>query len=229
MTPPSIDRTAGFTLLEAVVATALMAMILTALATITRQWLPNWNRGVVRVQANEQLARGLERLSEDLAAALFIPAGAATKQPLFDGTQNAVLLVRTTFGPNAKTGLDVVRIAEVATDEGRVVLRTRLPFVPNTYQLADLAAKVTGDPVVLLRRPYRVDFAYAGPNGSWQPTWRSAAMLPSSIRINFLNIATNASVSAATSVRATLPAECVTAASPAGCLATLHDERPKSL
>ena len=43
---PSIGRarhnsTAGFTLLEAVIATALMAMILAALATVTRQWLPN--------------------------------------------------------------------------------------------------------------------------------------------------------------------------------------------
>ena len=39
------DTRAGFTLLEALVATALMGLILAALATITAQWLPNWDRG----------------------------------------------------------------------------------------------------------------------------------------------------------------------------------------
>lgn len=31
----------GFTLIEALVATLLMSIILTALATVTAQWLPN--------------------------------------------------------------------------------------------------------------------------------------------------------------------------------------------
>ena len=39
------SRIAGFTLVEAMVATALMGMILAAIATVTAQWLPNWNRG----------------------------------------------------------------------------------------------------------------------------------------------------------------------------------------
>ena len=33
-------KTAGFTLLEAMIAMALMALVMTALATITAQWLP---------------------------------------------------------------------------------------------------------------------------------------------------------------------------------------------
>ena len=41
---------AGFTLLEVLLATLLMTVILGALATVTAQWLPNWNRGIVRVQ-----------------------------------------------------------------------------------------------------------------------------------------------------------------------------------
>ena len=86
--PQRLDRTAmaGFTLIEALVATALMGLILAALATITAQWLPNWNRGVVRVQRNEQVALGLERLASDLAAAQFIPASQQTRKPFFDGT-----------------------------------------------------------------------------------------------------------------------------------------------
>src|SRR3954447_25537122 len=47
------DSTGGFTLLEAVIALALMGIILGALATISSQWLPNWNRGIGRLQREE--------------------------------------------------------------------------------------------------------------------------------------------------------------------------------
>ena len=43
----------GFTLFEALVATALMGVILAALTMLTSQWLPNWNRGIARVQRTE--------------------------------------------------------------------------------------------------------------------------------------------------------------------------------
>ena len=53
---------AGFTLIEVLVATLLMTVILAALATVTAQWLPNWNRGMARVQRAERLAIGLEQI-----------------------------------------------------------------------------------------------------------------------------------------------------------------------
>ena len=39
------------------------------------------------------------------------------------------------------------------------------------------------DPVVLIRSPYRVMFAYAGADDTWQPTWRNAVELPKRVRI----------------------------------------------
>ena len=81
------NRVAGFTLVEALVATALMAMILTALATIAGQWMPNWNRGVTRVQGDEELALGLERLVADLGAAQFITAGRADVEAILQWHQ----------------------------------------------------------------------------------------------------------------------------------------------
>src|SRR5262249_51867755 len=75
-TPDGSDRTAwrrraaaGFTLIEALVATALMGMVLAALATITAHWLPNWNRGIGRVQRTELVSISLNRLVADLEAA----------------------------------------------------------------------------------------------------------------------------------------------------------------
>ena len=64
---------AGFTLIEVLMATLLMTVILAALATVTSQWLPNWNRGMARVQRAERLAMGLDRITADLAVAETIP------------------------------------------------------------------------------------------------------------------------------------------------------------
>ena len=75
------SSTAGFTLVEALVATVLMGMILAALATVTAQWLPNWNRGFVRVQRTELLAIAIERLAADFAAAEFVPPNRCLKAP----------------------------------------------------------------------------------------------------------------------------------------------------
>src|SRR5436190_16933709 len=89
------ETTAGFTLIEALIATAMMGMILTALATITGQWLPNWNRGIAYVQRSEHVALGLERVASDLAAAEFIPPMQSARGPYFEGTDRTVTFVRT--------------------------------------------------------------------------------------------------------------------------------------
>jgi general secretion pathway protein J len=41
----------GFTLIETIVALALMGLLLSALASITAQWLPSWNRGWIGFSA----------------------------------------------------------------------------------------------------------------------------------------------------------------------------------
>ena len=103
---------AGFTLVEALLATALMGVILAAIGTVTAQWLPNWNRGFTRVQSSETLAAGLERIVADLAAAEFVTAGSGIRQPVFDGTELSVTFLRTALGPNTRPGLELVRIME---------------------------------------------------------------------------------------------------------------------
>src|SRR5471032_758800 len=103
MTVPQLrnNRTiAGFTLLEALVATALMGVILAALASITAQWLPNWNRGIARAQRSELVSIALNRLVADLEASEFISPNRDTKAPLFDGSELSVTLVRSALGPN---------------------------------------------------------------------------------------------------------------------------------
>ena len=78
MTAAAVDRRrageGGFTLIETIVALALMGLVLSALASITAQWLPNWNRGVDRIQRSEVIGIALQRIAADLAAAEYVPA-----------------------------------------------------------------------------------------------------------------------------------------------------------
>jgi general secretion pathway protein J len=204
------SRTAGFTLVEALVATLLMGMILTALVTVTAQWLPNWNRGFARVQRTELLAVAIDRLVADFAAAEFVPPNRKTDHPLFEGTELSATFVRAAIGPNAGSGLDVVRISETADRQGPVLVRTRGAFAPSSGSIDQL---FLGDPVVLLRAPYRLSFAYAGKDGVWKGTWHDASTLPSAVRLSVRDAATDRAlpISTVAVVHADLSAECASA------------------
>jgi general secretion pathway protein J len=173
---------AGFTLFEALVGTALMGLILGALATVAAQWLPNWNRGLARVQRNEQVAIALDRLAADLSAAEHVFPNRTVRRPLFDGGELAVTFVRTAIGPNVSPGLEIVRIAETVDALGRVLVRTRAPFVPLPTGDPLLDSIPFAAPVVLLRSPLRVTFAYSRGEGTWANTWRGSSSLPAAVR-----------------------------------------------
>ena len=205
-------RVAGFTLIEALIATALMGVILTAIATVTAQWLPNWNRGMGNVQRSEILALGLERLVADVSVAEFIPGGREFLLPVFDGTELSMTFVRSALGPNTRSGLDLVRIAEIGSDRGPTLVRTRARYVPVTPDTRNDQPNFT-DPVVLIRAPYRVTFSYAGRDRVWRNTWRGVNELPKAIRVQVRDAATDRllSVSTSTLVHADMPADCVLA------------------
>lgn len=219
MTPRARRRIAGFTMVEALLATALMGVILAAIATVTAQWLPNWNRGFERVQRVELLAVGLERIVADLAAAEFVSAAANGIQPVFDGTELSVTFLRTALGPNTRPGLELIRIAETGGEKGLMTVRTRARFLPVGRDGAAVQP-APADPVVLLRAPYRVTFSYAGGDRVWRNVWRNERLLPKAIRIQVRDAATDRTlaVSTATLVRADMPAECVLAEVITDCL-----------
>jgi general secretion pathway protein J len=210
---------AGFTLVEALLATALMGAILAAIGTVTAQWLPNWNRGFNRVQASETLAVGLERIVADLAAAEFVTAGAGVRTPVFDGTELSVTFLRTALGPNTRPGLELVRIMEVGGDKGLTMVRTRARFLPMSRDGVSVQP-APANPVVLVRSPYRVTFSYAGADRVWRNVWRGEGELPKAIRVQLRDATTDRtlSVSTATLVHADMPADCVLAEVIADCL-----------
>jgi general secretion pathway protein J len=186
MRAPVKQRTGegGFTLIETLVALALMGLVLSALANITAQWLPNWNRGLDRMQRSELISIALQRIGDDLAAAEYVPANRQEKQrPLFEGSELSVTFVRTAVGPNAGVGLDIVRLAETTDPGGLVTARARAPFRPLPLGSSLSEQLHFGEPVLLLRAPYRLSFAYADDDGAWKGSWRDSDKLPAKIKL----------------------------------------------
>ena len=201
----------GFTLIETIVALALMGLVLSALAGITAQWLPNWNRGVDRIQRSEVLGIALQRIGADLAAAEYVPANRESRRPLFVGSELSVMFVRTALGPNAGPGLDVVRLGETTERGAFVTVRSRTRFAPLPAGASLSEQLHFGDPVVLLRTPFRLSFAYAGPDRIWKTSWQGADKLPVMIRLTVRDARSERvlSVSTVAPVHVQVPSDCV--------------------
>jgi general secretion pathway protein J len=207
---------AGFTLIEMLVAMLLMAMIIGALTTITAQWLPGWSYGFARLQRTELMAIGLDRIARDIAETAFITGDRKSKSPFFDGAELSVVLVRPTISPNARGGLEVVRISESAEQQGRLVIRTTAPFAPGEVSAGQIQF---ANPVVLMRAPYRLSFSYAGKDRIWKSAWRGEKLLPESVRLTVRDVATDRPLAASTvvDIHAELSAACVQSSGDSTC------------
>ena len=112
-----------------------------------------------------------------------MPVSRGDKKPLFAGSEQSVTFVRTALGPNAGPGLDVVHLGEATDREGLATVRSRTLFrpLPPESTLADQLH--FGEPVVLLRAPYRLSFAYAGEDRAWKSSWQDSEKLPAKVRL----------------------------------------------
>jgi general secretion pathway protein J len=189
----------GFTLIESLVALALTGLVLSALANLTAQWLPNWNRGLDRIQRSEMIGITLQRIADDLAAAQYVPVGGDEKKPLFSGAERSVIYVRTALGPNAGPGLDVVRLSETSDQGGLATVRSRMSFRPMPPESASDRLHFA-EPVLLLRAPYQLSFAYAGDDQAWRSTWQDAEKLPVKIRLTVRDSSNGRAISTVTTI-----------------------------
>jgi general secretion pathway protein J len=197
---------AGFSLIEAMAAMALTATIILALSSVAGQWLPNWRRGFVDLQRADLLGVGLERLVDDLSAAEYVTPSAGARAPLFEGDASSIIFVRSAIGPDVYPHLEVVRVAEIKEDPGLATVRTRARFAPTAPRAAAQAIAF-GDPVTLIRAPFHISFAYAGPDRVWLPSWKGQKRLPEAVRISVRDTIANRVLSASTvaRVRVTAP------------------------
>ncbi|MFG1479814.1 prepilin-type N-terminal cleavage/methylation domain-containing protein [Xanthobacter sp. V4C-4] len=205
---------AGFTLVEVLVALALAGLVVSALATLTRQWLPNWRRGFERVEAAERVGLALGRVAADLSVVEAVPASLERPRPLFDGAPSSITFVRTALGPHAPPGLEIVRLGPGA--DGAGLVRSAAPYAPRR---SEEPLGVFGAPVRVLGAAYRLDFSYSGRDGLWLGSWSDLDELPRAVRVVVRDGRTGRAldVSTVVVVRAELPADCVSEATRQGC------------
>ena len=91
------------------------------------------------------------------------------------------------------------------------MVRSRARFTPLPPASSLSEQMHFGDPVVLLRKPFRLSFAYAGPDRIWKTTWRGADKLPAMIKLTVRDAGTERvlSVSTITPVHVQVPSDCV--------------------
>ncbi len=224
---PRVEGVEGFTLFEALVTVALMGIVLFTLSTITAQWLPNWKGGFDRMQRANRLGVGIERILADLSAAQSVTANRDVAYPVFEGNERSVILVRSALGPNTGPGLEIVRFAETEDNNGFALVRERAAFVPLAGSANGVIFPEFEAPVVLVRAPFRVRFAYAGQDRVWHDNWHQAADLPSAVRVMVQTAGGQqmSSVSTIAPLRVTLPPQCFRASSYARCV---EDRQPKA-
>jgi general secretion pathway protein J len=198
-------RVAGFSLIEAMATLALTAIIILALSSVAGQWLPNWRRGFVDLQRADLLGVGLERIVDDLSAAEYVTPSSGARAPLFEGDASSVIFIRSAIGPDAYPHLEIVRLAEM-DGRGLAMVRTRARFAPAAPR-APVQAIAFGDPVTLIRAPFHISFAYAGPDRVWLPSWKGRDQLPQVVRITVRDTLANRVLAASTvaRVRVTAP------------------------
>ena len=205
----SDSRVSGFSLIEAMATLALTATIILALSSVAGQWLPNWRRGFVDLQRADLLGVGLERLVDDLSAAEYVTRSGGAPAQLFEGDASSVMFVRSAIGPDAYPHLEIVRMAEIKEDRGLAMVRTRARFAPTEPKPPGAPAQpiAFGDPVTLIRAPFHISFAYAGPDRVWLPSWKGREQLPEAVRISVRDTVANRVLAASTvaRVRVTAP------------------------
>lgn len=214
---------AGFTLFEALVAVALTGLVLAMLGTVTARWLPSWNFGFKRLQQADIVGLALERIVADLAAAEFLSLDRQSQRASFDGGPTSVIFIRSSLGPNAVEGLEIIRLAEEDDGDGTALVRSRAPFTLLGPEGDAQSGIVFADRIKLLRAPLRVSFSYADEGGRWRETWRKVPVLPSAIRITVEDSGSDRSplFSTVASPRVSAAAVCAGANSPWGCVEEL--------
>jgi general secretion pathway protein J len=199
--PVRSGRDAGFTLLETLGAIALMGVVLWSLSIISSQWLHSWRSSHDRLQRIEAIMMALDRIAVDIGEADFIRAGNGSKLVVFEGHSSEVTFVRTAIGPNAKGGLELVRIGESMTARDEVVARSRVAFVPGMLEVDPASS-----PVVLLRRPFRLSFEFTGSDGIWRTDWQGEEKLPWAVRVTILDGSGRRKIARVAAIHARLPA-----------------------
>jgi general secretion pathway protein J len=175
-------RAAGFTLVELLIALAIVGALLVIAFGGLRVALAAWTRGEDRAGVHQEL-RGLALLMARTVGATYpyrAPAGLAPEPVLlFRGTESRLELVtRAAPFPSGVPAAFVAVVLAIETDEQpQLVVRQRV--LPNRNPFTD-AEPVFREPAI-----QQLEFRYLDEAGTWQESWDAdnENALPTAVRV----------------------------------------------
>lgn len=173
-------RPGGFTLLETLLALAILGVLVTLLLASLRVGVAAWEGGEARAEAQQRLRAVTEHLTETLTSAYpyqVRPEGQQAAVVLFEGRPHEVRFV-TAAPPLTLPGHIAFHAVTVAWSEGEGLTLTEKPL-PAEAPFAEGARLVLDPQVSALRLSYRAE------SGAWRETWDGveAKGLPTAVRI----------------------------------------------
>lgn len=180
-----VTRTAGFTLLELLIALSIVGVLLAIAFGGLRMAIAAWTRGEDRAEF-QQHTRGITQIVGRAVSAAYPYRGAFGEGPekriLFRGAEHRLEFVTqaAAFPSGVSAAFTAVVIALEETSEGRaLVVRQRV--LPNREPFAE-AAVVLRDPTI-----QGLELGYLVSDGNWADSWDADAekKLPAAIRIRF--------------------------------------------
>lgn len=168
------DGEDGFTLIEALVALALGALVVT-LTLSAVQVAGSVLKGLhTRIAAAESLARTGAILAEDTLHALRWRD--ASGKLIFLGTADAAIFAQSARPTTTWRGASLVRLSVERDGAGRALYRSEAPLDaagPGQWQA----------PVLLRRAPDIVGLRYLDADGRWRSEWSETGMMPRALAI----------------------------------------------
>jgi general secretion pathway protein J len=181
----NVTRTAGFTLLELLIALSIVGALLAIAFGGLRMAIAAWTRGEDRAEL-QQHTRGITQIVGRAVGAAYPYRGAFGEGPekriLFRGAEHRLEFVTqaAAFPSGVSAAFTAVVIAMENTTEGpALVVRQRV--LPNREPFSE-AAVVLRDPMI-----QGLEFGYLVSEGNWVDRWDADAekKLPAAIRIRF--------------------------------------------
>lgn len=211
----------GFTLVEALAALAITAVIIVATGGLVRNVAGYFDRGTRGVSEAEHLLLATDRLATDFGSARYALQKSGDKFAVaFAGGPTKVAFVGAA-GVGVEREELVTLTIENADDMTRLVQRRAVWLEPDG-QIEDLTL---ADPVVLIEGRLVMAFAFGrlSPDGTltWSEGWGGEPVLPRFVRLTLRSLATGADLLTGVEfvVRSDAPAACAKDDASTGCLA----------
>jgi general secretion pathway protein J len=231
------ERRHGFTLVEALAALAIAAVIIAATSALVHNVALHFDHGTRGVSEGERLILAVERLAADIGSARFVTRMSEGSAALaFIGepataAQPARMIFVSAGGVAANaSGEEVVSLTTEQDEDVARLVRRRAPWLGPRTRFEDITLQ---DPVVLLEGKFYMSFAFgrlSQDNGlTWSDDWRGQVM-PRFVQLKLRDRVTGADLLAGAEfvIRADASAGCAQAGAQGGSAACFSSAAARS-